>query len=94
MNFLRFLPLIMKGKSIADAYRDETGQDKPFYMSRRFIGAAIAFIGAALGIASGIQLDANVLDSITGNVEVLISAGIALYGGILAIVGVVKKQPQ
>lgn len=93
MNFLKFLPLIMKGKSIADAYREETGQEKPFYMSRRFIGAVIAFIGAALGIASGIQLDANVIESITGNVEALISAAIALYGGMLAIVGAVKTQP-
>lgn len=94
MGFLKFLPLILKGKQVAEVYREETGTGKPIYLSRRFVGTVITLIGAGASMYFGVSLDENILSSLTDNMVSIISAGVALYGAILGIIGIVKRKKQ
>lgn len=92
MGFLKFLPLILKGKQVAEVYQEETGQGKPVYLSRRFVGTVIVLIGAGVSMYFGVSLDENILSSLTDNTVSIISAGITLYGVILGIIGIIKRR--
>mgnify|MGYP001600106607 CR=1 FL=1 len=92
MSFLKYIPLILKGKSIADAYNEEVGQGKPVYLSRRFVGTVVALAGAGASLYFDVSLDENVLSSITDNMVSAISAGVTLYGVVLGIVGIIKRK--
>lgn len=91
-KFLKYLPLVSLMQNVSDTYKEGTGKDRPAYLSRRFIGALIVAVGAFLSIQSGMTIDQNILDQIIENTDRLISAGIALYGLIVVIVGVVKRK--
>ena len=88
----KYLPLAALGKDIQEAYRVDTGNGIPFYMHRRFIGAVIALIAGFLAIRFGVTLDANLVASLTDNLEKMISAGVALYGAGLTIWGYFKRN--
>lgn len=92
LRFLKFLPLVMMFKDVGDAYQSETGKDRPAVLSRRFIGAVLAIIGAALSIALGVTIDANILSSITESISTIITAGIALWGAVVGIIGIFKAK--
>ena len=92
MGFLKFLPLILKGKQVADVYRDETGAGKPIYLSRRFVGTIVTLIGVLASMYFSVSLDENILASLSDNVVSVISAGVTLYGVILGIIGVIKRK--
>lgn len=96
MNILKFIPLLLKGKSIADVYEEETGQGKPWYLSRRFFGAIITFIGAVAGVYFGVDvtLDEGMVNVLTDNIGSAVAAGIGLYGVILHIVGWIKRHKR
>lgn len=94
MGFLKYLPLLLKGKQVADVYRAETGAGKPIYLSRRFVGTVIVLIGAVASMYFGVSLDENIISSLTDNAVSVISAGVALYGVILGIVGIVKRKKK
>lgn len=93
MNFLKFLPLVLRFKDIYEAYRNEVGEGRPWYLARRFIGVVMATIGAGVAIFSGVTLDSGVLDSITESILSLIGSGVTLYGLILTVVGIVRRKP-
>lgn len=92
MNWLKFIPLILRGKSIAEAYKEEAGQGKPIYLSRRFMGLVLAFIGAIVSMYFGVTLDANILSTMSDSVVTVISAVVTLYGVILGIIGIIKRK--
>lgn len=92
MSFLKYLPAILKFRQVSTIYQEETGKDKPFYVSRRFIGAVITAIGAILSIYLGVKIDENLLSTLSDNVETLITAIVALYGLIMLIIGHIKRQ--
>ncbi len=94
MGILKFIPLILKGKSVANIYEEETGQGKPWFLSRRFFGAIITFIGAAAGIYFGVNitLDEGMVNVLTDNIEGAVAAGIGIYGVILHVIGWVKRH--
>ena len=91
MNILKYLPLILKFKNISAVYQEETGQGKPFYMSRRFIGLVITVIFAIVTIWTGVTIDDAVSLQIADNIVAVITAIITLYGVVLGIIGQVKK---
>jgi len=91
VSFLRYLPLILKFKNISEVYREETGQGKPFYMSRRFIGLVITVIFAIVTIWTGVTVDDAISLQIADNIVAVITAVITLYGVVLGIIGQVKK---
>ena len=92
MGFLKYLPLLLQGRSIATAYKEETGQGKPFYLSRRLIGLVITLIGAIVSLYFGVTLDSAILASIADNMVTVISAIATLYGVIIGIIGVIRKN--
>ena len=94
MNFLKYLPLLLQGRSIAAAYKEETGAGKPFYLSRRLIGLIITLIGAVVSLYFGVTLDSAILASIADNVVTVISAIVTLYGVVIGVIGVIKKDKQ
>jgi len=93
-KFLKYLPLIGKFDDISVAYKEETGKDRPAYLSRRFVGAIVALTGATLAVIFGVTLDANMIEEVTKNIETMVSAGITLYGIVLAVYGLLKKKKE
>jgi uncharacterized membrane protein YidH (DUF202 family) len=92
LKFLKYIPLVAMGKNVSTAYKEETGKERPAYLSRRFIGAALALAGGIAAVQFGIKIDDNIIASVTDNLDKLIAAGIALYGAIVLIIGIFKKQ--
>jgi hypothetical protein len=98
-QIIKYIKVLLKFKDVRKIYKEENGTDKPGWASRRFIGAAILFIGILLQTFFGIELDNKTLTSLsdnfgtlTGAARVVIPVGVQLYGLILAIVGAVKKS--
>lgn len=91
-KWLKYIPLVALGKNVSQAYKEETGKDRPAFLSRRFIGAALALAGGYAAIQFGIQIDENILSNITDSLDKLIAAGIAIYGAVIFIIGLFKRK--
>lgn len=92
-QFLKYIPLLLKFKDVTEIYKDETGKDKPWYMSRTFLGSAIAFIFTCLAVFFGIVVDAATIQIVVDNTSTIISGLVAVYGIILTLIGQIKKKP-
>jgi hypothetical protein len=92
-SFLKYIPLLLKFKDVTEVYKEETGQDKPWYLSRTFLGSAIAFIFTCLAVFFGIVVDAGTIQIVVDNISTIISAIVALYGIIMTFIGQIKKKP-
>lgn len=92
-QFLKYIPLLLKFKDVTEVYKEETGKDKPWYMSRTFLGSAIAFIFTCLAVFFGIVVDATTIQIVVDNASTVVSALVALYGIVLTIIGQIKKKP-
>ena len=89
----KLLPKVHLGfKDVSEAYKTETGDKRPSYLSRRFVGSVAALIGLLLTSLTDIKLDSTVLDGITINIDQMITLGLSLYGSILIIVGQIKRD--
>jgi len=97
-SWLKYIPLLLKFKDVADTYRKETGENKPWYLSRTFLGSAIAFIFTCLAVIFGITVDNETITVVVNQISTLIPAIIALYGIVMTIVGQItksrRKSPQ
>lgn len=91
MGILKYLPLILRFRNVSEVYQEETGQGKPFYMSRRFVGLVIAAVFAIVTLRTGITIDESLSLQMADNVVSLITAVIALYGFVLGIIGHFKR---
>jgi hypothetical protein len=94
----KYLKLIAQWKDVSKAYKEENGIDKPWYVSRRFFGTVVTFIGGALYAFFNVTIDADTVTILADNVTTLgsvikeaIPAIVALYGAITGIIGAVKK---
>ena len=92
-SFLKYIPLLLRFKDVTEVFKEETGKDKPWYMSRTFLGSAIAFIFTCLAVFFGIVVDAGTIEIIVNNVSTIISGVVAVYGIILTLIGQIKKKP-
>jgi len=91
-KIFKYLKLIGLFKNCDKAYKEHTGKDKPAWLSRRFIGAVVILIGAGLSIHFGVKIDSEILSTVTDSADKIIAAGIILYGAIMEIVGIVKRE--
>jgi hypothetical protein len=91
-TFLKYIPLLLKFKDVTDVYKKETGENKPWYISRTFFGSAIAFIFTCLAVFFGLVVDANTVAIVADNAYTISSAIVALYGIIMTFVGQIKKK--
>ena len=88
----KYLISILKFKDITDTYKEETGSDKPWYLSRRFIGTVIAIIAGVLFASQGIVISETQIQLIVDGFITIIPALVSLYGIIMGVVGQIKKK--
>lgn len=88
----KYLISILKFKDITDTYKEETGSDKPWYLSRRFIGTIIAIIAGVLFASQGIVISETQIQIIIDGFITIIPALVSLYGIIMGVVGQIKKK--
>lgn len=91
-NLVKYLPLVALGKDVSASYQESTGQDRPKYLSRRFVGSAIALIGGFLAIHFGVQIDKESLMSVADSVEKIVAASMTLWGVVVGIIGIFKRN--
>jgi len=92
IKILKYLPLVAMGKNVRNSYLEETGKERPPYLSRRFVGAVTTLIGGFLAIHYGINISNENLSQVVDSVDKLISAGITFYGVLMTIWGTIDKQ--
>ena len=88
-------------KDVGKIYREEKGINKPWYVSRRFFGAVVIFVGGALYAFFDITLPADTTQTVADNLSTvgglirdMVPAVVALYGAITSIIGVIKKSAE
>lgn len=87
----KYIKLLAAWQNVSEVYKQEQGKDRPFYLSRRFIGSAIGLLGIFLHVQFGITIEEATQVSLINNVEKLIPAGIIVYGSGMAIVSFAKR---
>lgn len=94
LQFLKYLPALAAGKDVAKAYKEETGKDKPIWMSGRMIGAVVALAGVLLAISQGITLDPATLSKLSDNLTAIAGALFTIYGIVRAIIGQIQASKR
>jgi hypothetical protein len=94
----KYLRLLAQWKDVGKIYKEENGIDKPWYVSRRFFGTVVVFLGGALYAFFNVTIDADMVPILTdsmatigGVIKEVIPAIVAIYGAITGIIGAVKK---
>ena len=91
-KLIKYIKLLGMFKNVGEAYEAETGKPRPAYLSRRFVGAVIILIGGVLSVQLGVSIDETLLTDISNNIEKVVAAGILLYGTVMEIVGIIKRE--
>ncbi len=92
-QYLKYLPSILfKFKDVSDAYKEETGQGRPWYLSRTFIYSLLCFLGTIATIVTGITFDEEQIKAIADNTPSLITAIIAIVGAIMSFIAQAKSK--
>lgn len=94
LKIFKYLKLLGRFRDIEATYKEETGKGRPPYLSRRFVGALVIFVGAALSLHFGVEIDENILTNITESIEKIVATGIVLYGLVMEVVGIVKRKKK
>ncbi len=95
----KYIKLLAQWKDVRKIYREEKGTDKPWYASRRFFGAVMVLTGGCLYVFLDVALPADLAAAMADNASVigglikeLVPAGVALYGAVTGLVGIIKKS--
>ncbi len=92
-QYLKYLPKIIFGfKDVSDTYKAETGENRPWYLSRTFIYSLLCFLGTIATIATGITFDEEQIKAIADNTPSLITAIIAIVGAIMSFIAQAKSK--
>lgn len=92
-QYLKYIPKIIFGfKDISKQYKAETGEGRPWYLSRTFLYSALCFVGTLVTIVTGIELEPEKLQAIADNVTIIIPAVIALVSAIMSFVAQFKRK--
>jgi hypothetical protein len=91
-KFLKYLPLLLKLKEVSEAYEAETGKPRPAYISRRFLGTVLMVASVGLATFFGVTIPEGIADTMADNLDTIIVAATGIYGGIMAVVGIVKRK--
>lgn len=96
---LKYIKLLAMLKDVSAAYKEATGNDRPFYLSRGLWSAVIIFIAAILKAAFGYVLDDTTVNTIADNIvtistsaSTIIPAIVALYGVIMGVAKGIKGK--
>lgn len=91
-RIFRYFKLLGLFKNCDKAYREHTGKARPAYLSRRFVGAVVLLVGTALSVYFGVEINKELLGMIADNIGKIIGAGVVLYGAVMEIIGIVKRE--
>jgi uncharacterized membrane protein YkvI len=91
---LKYLPKIIFGfKDVSNEYKEVTGENRPWYLSRTFLYSALCFVGTLVTIGTGIELEKEKIKAIADNVTVIIPAVIALVSAVMSFIAQFKRKP-
>src|SRR4030067_3065338 len=76
---LKHIKAIRLLRSVAEAYKNETGKNKPALLSRRFIGAVTVSGGAIATLYTGVNIDAGMLTGIKEHLSNVANTGHQIY---------------
>ena len=91
-KLLKFVPLVALGKDVRASVNEESGKDRPFWLSRRFVGSVLTLIAGFAAIQFGVKLDAETITHLTDNITQLATTIMTLWGLVVTVIGYVKKQ--
>lgn len=87
ITYLKYLPQVLLAfKDVSKIYEAETGQGRPWYLSRTFTFSALCFISTLITIATGVQFDKTTIAIVADAMPQIIAGAIALVGAILSFV--------
>ena len=90
-QFLKYLPLVTAFQDVSAQVKEAGREKRPWYLQRSIIGGIIALVAGFLSIRFGVSLSADQIGNLTDNASQLITAGVAVYGTILSLYGLVMK---
>jgi len=90
----KYIGLILKFRDIANIYKEETGKNKEWWLSRTFIGSLVAFLSTIATVLWGVEFDEEGVKVIGDSIFQIISAAVAIYGIILTFIGQWKKNQK
>lgn len=88
---LKYIWILLTFRQVAEAYEAEKGKEKPFYLTRRFIGALVLVGTTAVTQFLGVELEFD-RENLLNNIELITASGSAIYGTVLAIVGQLRRR--
>lgn len=91
MGLIQILKLFGMFKDVRKAVAEQKGQSGWWY-SRKFIGSLLVFAAAVVLYLTGVQIEPDMLDRITGNISDLLTSIVGLYGIVLFMVSLFKKK--
>lgn len=87
ITYLKYLPQVLLAfKDVSQKYEAETGQGRPWYLSRTFVFSALCFLSTLITIATGVTFDKNTIAVVADAVPQIIAGAIALIGAILSFI--------
>jgi hypothetical protein len=100
MKILKYYKMLLMWKDVSEVYKEENeGQEKPFVISRRFLGVLFAFLGLAVSTFTTYVIPQELFDALTTNIvdiqntfQVVFPLIMSLYGTLTAFVGIFKKK--
>ena len=93
-KLLKFVPLVALGKDVRASVAEESGKERPFWLSRRFIGSALTLIAGFCAIQFGVKLDAETLTKLTDNITQLATVVMTLWGLVVTVIGYFKRNKE
>jgi hypothetical protein len=86
-KYWKYLKYLFQLKDISDIFKEENTAEKPWYLSKRFIGAVITFIFGAFSIGVSEGDIAQLTD------QILLVSGVvpSVYGLIMLVIGLFQK---
>src|SRR3990167_677880 len=91
-KLLKFVPLVALGKDVRASVNEESGKDRPFWLSRRFVGAVRTLIAGFCAIQFGVKLDAETLTKLTDNITQLATVVMTLWGLVVTVIGYFRRE--
>lgn len=100
LKLLKFLPALLKFRDVSGAYREAEGEDKPFYVSKRFVGGVIGLIVAVAVVVMsqffGVTVSVSPKDigTITEAFVAFFAAFGSIYAAVMMVIGQIQKNKR
>lgn len=90
-KLFKYFWMIAQFKQVSQAYKESEGKDKPKYLTRRFLGAAVLAAGVGLLKLWDITIPESELNQIADYLTMVLGGG---YGLTQLVVGIWKREKK